>query len=239
MITVLLVFAVQDADAWIGKLRDDDAAVRAEASEKLAALGPDALPKLRAAHEAAKDPDHKLHLAKLIERIETAEFYKKIKIEIVAPEKAPTLDEVARSSYPFTIRLVNGNDRDLLMLRYFTIRVLDKDGQELERNNNFARMGALFYDCYLENVGFRTVKAGATVDVPAGTGAEPDPVGFHLGWIIPAAGEYTIEVAYSYDRADWMRKCKRGCAHHDDAKRPWNACPEWKRTVSAKITVAP
>lgn len=239
MTTLLLLIALQGADTWVGKLSDDDPAVRSEAARQLTALGADALPALRTARDGARDPDHRIVLERLIADIERELFFKNLGIDLVLPEAAPTLEAVANSGYPFTIRLSNANDRDVLMLAYFTIRVLDKDGRELERDDDFARMGALFYDCYLDNVRFRTLAAGATVDVPADLGAEPDPVGFHLGWKIPAAGEYTVEVTYAYDRATWMAKCRAGCAHHEEEGRKWNQAIEWSRTVTTKITVAP
>lgn len=213
----------------IGKLGDDEYAVRERATRELEAAGEAASHGLAAAVDSI-DPEVAWRARQILEEISRRaysltlrcpkEFSKTDAIRIEAVFNNRTKSEITLLSEGFKIKvwLVEAHEEPACNGRIF-------------RSTSSARSSR---GCLLWESDFATLAGGAEHawvfgDMKSGTGFDVSDVVAKKYPDISAsaptlAGRYRVVVTYRYDRPSYMGLCLRQCTSHPDPYKPWNRC---------------
>jgi len=199
-------------------------------------IGTPALPELQAALAAAQDPERRKDLEGLIAEIRKREPHG-LRFECGLPKMRLTLGLVNGKEFQYVLRVRNQSSETVTLFPYLRLRVLDPEGREVAPASRIGRHGLRFHDCFLEELKFVTLQPGETWSVDDGLASYMHDPEFITGWKLPAAGKYTLEFTYAYDRAALKKRCNAGCKAHDDPERPWNRALELTHTFTCEMEV--
>jgi len=199
-------------------------------------IGTPALPELQEALAAAQDPARRKDLEGLIAEIREREP-QGLRFECGLPKMRLTLGLVNGKEFQYVLRVRNQSDKTVTLCPYLQLRVLDAAGKEVAPAARRGRWGLLMCDCFLDQLQFVTLQPGETWSVEDGLASYMHDPEFIMDWKLPAAGTYTLEFTYAFDRAATKKRCRAGCEAHDDPKRPWNRALELKHTFTCELKV--
>jgi hypothetical protein len=157
----------------------------------------------------------------------------------VAPTaENPTVAQVNKGDYAVNLTMKNVSDKELVLWPYLEAKVLDEAGKDVRRSRFIGRWGLRKGNSILEDIPFVRLKAGESHTFKVTVGAFPYDAKAITGWTLSAAGEYTLELRYRYDRAEAKKTFGKGCKVLDDPRQPWNQAPEIDRKFEVKIKAA-
>lgn len=170
---------------------------------------------------------------------ERAERAKKIQMEIVLPESEVSLRQANSSRFRFIIKITNPTDVPTVLAPFYTLKILDADGEPLRLTRRIDRWGLdKSEECRLEEIEFDLVPPQKSREISCHIREFRFDPNALIGYRFPAAGEYTLVVTHDFKASSFVARCKKPqCRYHDHEDKPWNRALELKRTMTAKLTV--
>ncbi|MHC4224594.1 MAG: hypothetical protein ACYSX0_21725 [Planctomycetota bacterium] len=221
---------------WLGKLTGQDKSKHELARNVLARQGTPALPQLREALGEAPGKEAHDRVAAVIREIEMREPHG-IAFDAGMPKMRIFLDMVNEDRFEYVIRVRNRSEKSVVLWPFLSLRVLDSKGEEVGPSQRIGRWGLRKSANLLEEVRFVTLAPGKAWSIATGLKRYVHDPDFITGWQLPAAGTYTLELTYHYDRATQKKRCDPKWELLDDPKQPWNRALEMKHTFTAEMKV--
>jgi RNA polymerase sigma-70 factor (ECF subfamily) len=163
-----------------------------------------------------------------------------VKISAAAPDTPPKLAAVNGGEFTIAFDFENTSKQDIVLWPYLSVTVKDDNGKEVQRSRKIGRFGLRSdTESILEGIKFVTLKPGEKHQIEVNLANCFCAAEMIQAWRLPAAGKYTVELRYHYDRADVKKRFGEGkTKDFDGANQPWNRAVEIDRTVTVKLTVA-
>jgi hypothetical protein len=221
---------------WLGKLTGPDKSKHDLAQDVLVRQGTPALSQLREALGKASGREAHDRVAAVIREIEKREP-QGISFDAGMPKMRIFLDMVNEDRFECVIRVRNRSEKTVVLWPFLSLRVLDRKGEEIKPSQRIGRWGRRKSANLLEEVRFVTLAPGKTWSVATGLKRYMHDPEFITGWQLPAAGSYTLELTYHFDRAAQKKRCDPNWELLDDPKQPWNKALETKHTFTAEMKV--
>jgi hypothetical protein len=229
---LVILLLAGEFDAQVEKLRDP--LTREGAARALVAAGTPALAELRA---AAADPALKECVLAIVKEIGAREPHG-LRFSAGVPKMRLTLADVNGKEMKLAIRVVNRGSEAVVLWPYFSLRILDANGQEVKPGLKQGRWGLGRPKRWLQDVDYARLAPGEKwgFTTPLSLYVHDDT--WREGFEVREPGKYTIEVTYRFDRA----KAKMGSDQEwdalDDPEQPWNRALEMTHVFTTEMTVA-
>jgi hypothetical protein len=223
---------------WLKLLLSPEAADQARAHRVLVAQGTPALPALKKALSEARDEREKARVSAIIGEVEKREPHG-LRFNAGMPKMRLTLNLVNGDDFEFALSIRNLGGKPVVLWPYLSLRVLDAKGNQLKIASRIGRYGLRQSENLLEEIPFVTLAPGKIWSAKAKLSRYMYDPPWITSWSVPAAGTYTMEFTYEFDRAAAKKGCKQDWPKLNDPDQPWNKALELKHTFSTTITVEP
>lgn len=173
------------------------------------------------------------------------ELAKQLKFEVELPDDPVPWKRMNSTRFKFNIKVTNPTQYPAVIAPFFSVKLLDSDGEEFKPKNRTDRYGPLTAKekknktCRLDSIEFITVPPGKSRLLPSGLVSYDFDPKYKVGYKFVGAGSYRVILTHEFSHERFLKLCLlEDCENHDDEKKPWNRACELKRTFEGKLKVS-
>jgi hypothetical protein len=174
--------------------------------------------------------------AVLLDALDRTRSLEDVSLEAVFPRESLTVREAGSSNTRFRMRVRNGDEDELVVVRDFAPELLDPDGKRVETCLCIGA-GLRPSGCFLEASTFLVIPPGHVIEWEESLAAYRGQARVLQGWQPARAGTHVLRFTLAFDREAFRKRCRDGCATHGLPDRPWNRAVEGSRSFETRLVL--